>query len=87
MYIHYERSRITGTRKQEGGRTREITEDITCRSTQDPMLLAMRRNHALTECETVTVRTLERFTRYIDEEPYRTRSDIPSMGGKPDLDW
>ena len=87
MYIHYERSRVTGQKKQEGGGIREIVEDVTCRTTQDPMLLAMRRNHRMTECETVTVQTLEQFTRYIDEEPYRSRTDIPSMGGQPEFDW
>lgn len=86
MYIHYERSRITGTRKQEGGRTREITEDITCLQNQDPMLLAVRRNHALAGCGRISVETLERFTRYVDEEPYRSRSDIPVMNSREEYD-
>ena len=82
MRITYERSRVTGTR--EDGKT--VTEDITCLQNQDPMLLAVRRNHALAGCGRISVETLERFTRYVDEEPYRSRSDIPAMNSREEYD-
>ena len=82
MRITYERARVTGI--QEDGKT--VTEDVTCLLQQDPMLLAVRRNHALAGCSTIKVETLERFTRYIDEFPYRSRADIPNMGGQAEFD-
>lgn len=87
MYLHYEKSLVVGHLKQDGGGTKEIREEILCRSTQDPLLLAMRRNNELAACDTVTVQLIDRFSRYVDEDEYRDRGMIPFLGGSRDFDW
>lgn len=83
MLRHYERTVVSGY-TEKGKRVRE--EVLHLRG-QDPIRIAMRRNSALAKCGRLTVETEEAFVRQIDEEPWRSRSDIPQRGGGFDLDW
>jgi len=76
MLIHYERTLVTGTRKDEE-KSVTVREELLHRRSQDPLLMACRRNGELARCQRFTLQTTECFNRWVDEEPARKKSDIP----------
>ena len=84
MRLKYEKTLVTGWTAE--GRT--VREEIIHLENQDPLLMAMRRNGRLTDCPTVTTRTVEAFTRHVDTYPHAGRKDIPIMrNGYLEYDW
>ena len=77
MIISYDRSRVTGYRKDEKGRwTKAGTEDFVHLHQQDPILLACRRSREMAGCDRFDVETEPAASRWIDEvitdfRPYR----------------
>lgn len=77
-------SLVNGTDEQE----RRHVEEVIHRPNEDPMVLAFRRNHALTGCVRVRVDTMRLFTiNRQDTEGWRKRADIPFDDRKEEWDW
>ena len=87
MLVHYEKSVVTGILKEEGGNTRTFREEILHRRSQNPILMAMRRNSGIARCQRVEVSTAPAWNQWIDEPEFRQKADIPRTGGPAEYDY
>ena len=72
MIEHWERSVVHGK-----GPEIEATETVLHRRGEDAMQMAMKRNKLLAACSTISVQTVEAFTRILEDEERRTPAEIP----------
>ena len=83
MTEHWMMSLVNGTDEQDVHHMDEVIH----RASEDPMVLAFRRNAALIKCGRVKVDTMRLFTLDRLEEGRRCRADIPHDDRKEEWDW
>ena len=89
MTEYWERSRVTGTKKGEGGQGYTTTQTVLHRRGADPVVMACRRDQQMACCERISVDTEESFQVERHGLPVRRAKDEIPHGMKQTelLDW